>query len=203
MGRYVPNDRYSSKGLISRYAFSVSLYAAIAGVAYLSLAGPRDGAAPTIAAIPASMTVRELASDDRPFQIEQVSEARTSPVLLAIPALRAEAVPMQQVVPTARPAREPVARAMQATAAAGSTGVQMYDSCVPACESRDPMRTTAATYDEAPPPPLELVSNADEQPPARFSPLRSARHILGRTAALPETLVRGGRDVVERVVGVW
>lgn len=189
-----------SESFLARYGFSIGLYAAIGGVAYLSLAGPQDAEMPAAshAPVPASMTVGQIASLDMPVPTTLAQAAPVPPVVNAIPLSRQQELPALAPVPIPRPApsRDAVATRMPAD-------VQRYDHCTPACETGDPMLAASMPPLPEAPPMTEVALDTGGDDVGGFAPLRSARMILHRTAAVPGSLLRGGRSAVERVVADW
>ncbi|WP_160006107.1 hypothetical protein [Rhizobium sp. 18055] len=201
MGNGVLGKRKEPVGLLARYGFSISLYAAVGGIAYLSLASPQDVEAPVASqvSVPAGMSVREIASRDLPAPTrvarEMLIPPAAHPTLVSSEEGQSKRVPVPIRKPTPENARDVAVSRVPAD-------VQLFDRCMPACETGDPMRTASISPLAEPTPTMEISFNANDDAES-FAPLRSARMILHRTASMPGSLLRSGRSAVERVVGDW
>lgn len=106
-------------------------------------------------------------------------------------------------VKTAAPAKHIASRADAVkTKVAASGGVEMFDRCLPQCETRDPLIAGGPDYAQAEPP---LVIN--DPPPVveervGFRPLAGARHLLSRAVDAPAVMLRRSRQALDEVARV-
>jgi hypothetical protein len=111
-------------------------------------------------------------------------------------------------IPTKRPFYEPVqpGKPDRSTSTASSSDIVRFDKCKPDCETRDPLfvgTPTAAIHTES----TIITETAEFESPnpameVGASALNGAGYVLIRTAALPFTTLRLGRDAVVKVSGL-
>jgi hypothetical protein len=175
-----------------RAAFSFAMCGALAGVMYLTAQnGLADGSNTQQA--PRAATV--LASIDSKPQADRVP---LPAAIHAVPIAHPASVPVvasadiRPVIPTRRPTAP-------ARLPADKSAVARFDSCLPDCETRDPM---IIGYGDQPPE-MEPVAARDDQQieqPVRLPVLAGATSFLGKALDVPGAALRKGKSVITTVV---
>jgi hypothetical protein len=182
--------------IVARAGFSLVMCGALAGVLYLTASDGTQGLS-TASLGKAPQTATVLASfENSPGLSKSQIAIDASPA--AMPAAQIP-IPIQRVaeigpMPAKRPV-EPVRRPLKGPVAVASNVVH-FESCLPACESRDPLivgqSRKAAETEVSPLPTDELVQQVSytERTPS----------ILGRALHAPGFVYRQGRDALTTLV---
>jgi hypothetical protein len=183
--------------MIARAGFSLAMCGALAGVLYLTASdGTQDLSTASLGKPPQIATV--LASfETSPGLSKSQSAIDASPA--AMPVAAQIPIPVQRVaeigpIPAKRPV-EPVRRTVKEPVAVASN-VAHFETCLPACETRDPLivgqSRQAAETEVSPLPTDELVQEVSftERSPS----------ILGRALHAPGFVYRQGRNALTTLV---
>lgn len=149
---------------------------------------------------------RVMISNAKP--LEHLATTELQVAIDASPARQLMSVPIPipsplAAVKTTAPTKHIASRVETAkTKVAASGGVEIFDRCMPQCETRDPLIAGVPDYAQAQPP---LVAN---DPPAvveervGFRPLADARQLLSRAVDAPAVMLRRSRQALDEVARV-
>ncbi len=130
---------------------------------------------------------------------------RLQPAVDASPARLLVSVPVPQPSPLAAMIKSgaPVKRIVRAdagkTKVASSAEVEHFDSCLPQCETRDPLITRNPDYAEAVLPVAGDAPSPVLEERAGFHPLAEARNLLTKAVDAPGDMLRRSRQVIDNV----
>ncbi|MBP1860445.1 hypothetical protein [Rhizobium herbae] len=115
------------------------------------------------------------------------------------PDLPATAIPSMKPVSSPRRAISHADIKKAAVETTMPSGVLRFDRCQPQCETHDPLivgYTAPRQYSEEAP----LIAHNGDDEGFNLSPLQGARYIFARTAELPRSALRRGREVLDSIV---
>lgn len=176
-----------------RAAFSFAMCGALVGVIYLTAQdGLADGSSgqqqPRAATVLASMDTRPQA-DRLPVPVTTKASSITLPASAPVVAL----TDIRPVIPTKRPT-PPI------KLPAGKGDVARFDSCLPDCETRDPMIIGYAGKARQ----IEPASSQDDDPQIEqtvsLPVVAGATELLDKAFDVPGAAFRKGKSVITRVV---
>lgn len=193
MGMQDMKWRAAGADVAIRAAFSLGMCGALAGFLYLTAqngiaenstvqAGPQ--AATLVAMLDAKPTVSQSAVDAGPYAVAAPIKVST-PIIVSMKA--------QTVIPTKRPevpTKEPVV---------ARSATERFSTCLPNCETRDPMIVGYPEKDPAPFQPDPQVDAMVEEP-VSLPVLQRAGSLLGRALEVPGNAIRKGQSAITRVV---
>lgn len=176
-----------------RAAFSLGMCGALAGFLYLTAQNGIAESSVTPAEPAAATLVATL--DTKPALSQAVVDA--SPPAVAVPVKVSTpfiaAIKAQTVIPTKRP--DVPAKA----SAVARNSPERFDTCLPNCETHDPM---IVGYAEKDPAPFQSDPQVDAvvEEPVSLPVLQSAGSLLGRALEVPADAMRKGRSAIASVV---
>lgn len=85
------------------------------------------------------------------------------------------------------------------TKIAAAGGVERFDSCLPQCETRDPLIAGGQEYAESEPPSVAIDPPPVVEERVGFRPLAGARHLLSRAVDAPGVMLRRSRQAIDEV----
>lgn len=182
--------------LIARAGFSLAMCGALAGLLYLTAHNGTDQR--SVATASPARTATILASFDSGSGVSK-SQLAVDESPVSLPLQPKTAVPLERVaevkpasttyavLPIKRPAREPVAAAAT---------VAHFESCLPGCETHDPLIVGQAT--KVPEPGLSPSASDELVEQVRFE--EPAPSILGKALQAPGIVYRTGRNALTTLV---
>lgn len=184
-------------GSVQKLGVGLGACCLFAGVLYL--AAYVGGTDVVIAPIDANDRVAVETVKSRPSVNMLQAAIDASPAVPSPSIAKPVAVPTPHVSP--RLAASPAKSRKEETAVAMPPGVARFDSCLPQCETRDPL---IAEYHETSQrlAPVDMTADGEEEVEYVVSPLRGAGHMLDAASDASGRALRRGRQALHNLIPV-